>query len=1084
VRQAGGKLNKSSPLARTMSELPWKLLEVVKLLDDRAAADLRQQEAEVLLSRMCRDFTGFIDKLFYPSESKPQDSPSDSQVIHVTSLLEELLDLSEGTVRRGMAQLNELKCSVADLERRTALLREAFPFQGYIEKTEERGISYEQLARVKNFAETHCHSWQDARDGKTMHVATLNLYNLSPWLIKPATNERNCALVELFSGIPCPPHWFCSHWWGQPIRDFVACIGHHCTVRQPCCRSTLYWVCAYANRQHSLDAEISSDPKQTSFYKPSHAFSRVWCAYELFMALIDATRQKPPLLLDTVAHTDASNLSCVRLVRFFKDSKVVFKVSKVISKVIFKVSRVIFKVILKFSMVILAVTFLLTDGLTDAEALVHDAGFPDDAKAFKTLRELSFPIHVMEHGLKLELQKAEASQDADRKHILNAVVDQPLDAEPLLKHAKYDEVNTRLRAKFAFACLRPAILTGSARRITKAISTALHADRWRRQLVLDIGKLPGERQAEAFRVFVASLPDSLSHLSLKWSNDATDSHLAALAKNLPSGLQQLELVFRQCELLTDASVAALACKLPSGLQQLTLNFAGCKLLTDGSVAALANQLPSGLLELTLNFQNSSQLTNAGVAALANKLPRGLQLLTLKFSCCGLLTDAGVAALANKLPSGLQQLTLNFDSCSQLTEAGMAALANNLPRGLQQLTLDFYGCSQLTDAGMAALANKLPRGLQQLMLDFNKCKLLTDAGVAALAHQLPSGLQELTLHFGDCRQVSRSPRDAMDSPESLRAWAVSWAVEEEIPGGRAAVEPAALWLGQEVTPASPVPCAKVSPGAPVPALPACSKGEEAAEVSENGESTEGLADGADGGKLEFAYDLSDDLLQKLPSSFEAVCSALQCATGLGKLQLGFSDCKLLTDASVAALSNKLPSSLQHLTLDFNACKLLTDASVAALANKLPSGLQQLTLCFKSCSQLTDAGVAYLANKLPSGLQQLQLDFNACKLPLNFSDCQQLTDASVAALANKLPSGLKQLTLDFRFCELLTDAGVAALADKLPSGLQQRTLNLNGCPQPQLTDAAKDAMGSPESLRAWACLPAHPGSRAVAARSAGG
>eukprot|EP00442_Polarella_glacialis_P024185 CAMPEP_0115057054 /NCGR_PEP_ID=MMETSP0227-20121206/5543_1 /TAXON_ID=89957 /ORGANISM="Polarella glacialis, Strain CCMP 1383" /LENGTH=73 /DNA_ID=CAMNT_0002441811 /DNA_START=78 /DNA_END=295 /DNA_ORIENTATION=- len=72
-----------------MSAFPWKLLEVVKLLDDRAAADLRRQEAEVLLSRISRavglddtrrDFTCFIHKLFYPSKSKPQDSSSDSQV--------------------------------------------------------------------------------------------------------------------------------------------------------------------------------------------------------------------------------------------------------------------------------------------------------------------------------------------------------------------------------------------------------------------------------------------------------------------------------------------------------------------------------------------------------------------------------------------------------------------------------------------------------------------------------------------------------------------------------------------------------------------------------------------------------------------------------------------------------------------------------------------------------------------------------------------------------------------------------------------------------------------------------------------
>ncbi|CAE8631828.1 unnamed protein product [Polarella glacialis] len=155
-------------------------------------------------------------------------------------------------------------------------------------------------------------------------MATLNLYQLSPWCIKPATNWRNCAMVELFSGSPRPPNWFCTHWWGEPLQDCVACIRRHCDVRQLCNQSTYYWICAYANRQHALSQELSDDPKETSFYRamcqaeglllildnvgPAMPFTRVWCAYELSMALIDTTREKPPLLLDTVAHTQAGAL--------------------------------------------------------------------------------------------------------------------------------------------------------------------------------------------------------------------------------------------------------------------------------------------------------------------------------------------------------------------------------------------------------------------------------------------------------------------------------------------------------------------------------------------------------------------------------------------------------------------------------------------------------------------------------------------------------------------------------------------------------------------------------------------------------
>ena len=40
----------------------------------------------------------------------------------------------------------------------------------------------------------------------------------------------------------------------------------------------LYWICAYANRQHSLQDELVTDPSQTSFYKAStqEAIPRAW----------------------------------------------------------------------------------------------------------------------------------------------------------------------------------------------------------------------------------------------------------------------------------------------------------------------------------------------------------------------------------------------------------------------------------------------------------------------------------------------------------------------------------------------------------------------------------------------------------------------------------------------------------------------------------------------------------------------------------------------------------------------------------------------------------------------------------------
>ncbi|CAE8736089.1 unnamed protein product, partial [Polarella glacialis] len=967
--------------------------------------------------------------------------------------------LSEGAVRRGMDQLKELKCSVADLEQRTALLREAFPFQGYIQKVEERGISHEQLVRVETFAATHCPSWHDIRAAEdTLSMDTLNLYQLTPWCIKPATIERNCSMVELFSDSPCLPTNFCSHWWGEPLRDFVACIGRHCAVRQLCFRSTFYWICAYANRQHALSEELNDDPKQTSFYKamcladclllildnvgPAMPFTRVWCAYELFMALIDEDRKKKPLLLDTVAHTKAG-------------------------------------------------TFVLTDGFTDAEAKVRDAGSPAEAEACKSLREMCFPIHVLEKGMNLRLQEAQASEEADRRHILNSVVGKQLhelDEAPPLEHANYTEVNARLGSRFALACFRPAIMKGSARRL--GVARALQADRWQRELVLDIDKLPKERQATAFEVFVAGLPEGLKHLMLAWREFAADSNLVALAERLPISLHQLLLKFRFCKQISDAGVAALAERLPISLQQLQLDFRdGCEQISDAGVAALAEKLPISLHQLQLDFSN--------------------------YSACQQISDAGVAALAEKLPISLHQLQLDFGGCYQISDAGVAALAEKLPISLHQLRLNFECCHQISDAGVAALAEKLPISLQQLQLSFKmqfvsveiSCfSQISDAGVAALSEKLPISLHQLQLDFGGCQQISDAVRQAAGSLESLRAWAAASELgaapdlEMRLSSGEETAEglqekdeegeegeegeigkpshesrrarpaaPAAPWRGQPPTLALPAP----SPATPQTRHSTAKN----AETSSDTVLAEGLADETDVGSLDFAYHFDSSALSKVPSLFGTFCSALLCATTLEKLQLDFNECNQISDAGVAALAEKLPISLHQLQLEFRHCFRISDAGVAALAEKLPISLQDLQLNFRYCQQISDAGVAALAEKLPISLHQLQLDFGGCqqisdagvaalaeKLPislqqlqLHFGVCQQISDAGVAALAEKLPISLQQLHLDFNNysgCQQISDAGVAALAEKLPISLHQLQLDFGGCYQ--ISDAGVAAL----------------------------
>lgn len=75
----------------------------------------------------------------------------------------------------------------------------------------------------------------------------------------------NSALFqELLSPEACSPVWYCSHWWGEPIRSFVQCCQQHAILRRLGALGS-YWVCGYANRQHELDMDIGEDVSTTSF---------------------------------------------------------------------------------------------------------------------------------------------------------------------------------------------------------------------------------------------------------------------------------------------------------------------------------------------------------------------------------------------------------------------------------------------------------------------------------------------------------------------------------------------------------------------------------------------------------------------------------------------------------------------------------------------------------------------------------------------------------------------------------------------------------------------------------------------------
>ena len=117
-----------------------------------------------------------------------------------------------------------------------------------------RGIKPPQLLSLKAFIEMHAdesgvlRGWVD-RNGDSNHKDSLNLYDLVKYVVNPATAAYACSFVELVTPDgeedTATPQWFVSHWWGEPVLDFIKCTEEHARVRD-LGEDACYWVCAYA----------------------------------------------------------------------------------------------------------------------------------------------------------------------------------------------------------------------------------------------------------------------------------------------------------------------------------------------------------------------------------------------------------------------------------------------------------------------------------------------------------------------------------------------------------------------------------------------------------------------------------------------------------------------------------------------------------------------------------------------------------------------------------------------------------------------------------------------------------------------
>ena len=398
-----------------------------------------------------------------------------------------------------------------------------------IPNAEERAITLGQLKRTFEHASHRCHSegWLGKRptasdEWKYEHLTpgTISLYDMCSHVILPATHDRYIdgttkpSYVELMADGSQPPDYFVSHFWGEPVADFIACIAQHTRDRMygggyagqyqagaiPGVDgdAAAFWVCAYANRQWHLSDDVTEDPAQTSFHKAisiskgtialidrdGKYFSRIWCCYEIFQSL----------------RGDAASDAAAR-----------------------HGGRYTFDVYTSHQS---GAAVGITDGIANwdrsqGQKLVlegDDVNKDSEAPINKNLREKVFPSLLLMSGMTTRVEKGDASVSADKKHILNAIANSDdLNAPYATTHVSYDLTNATVRGYVAVGALKRAMETGGE--LLDTTFDALSKAEGLRALEIWLGDLDGETTPEMMSRFTNSLPVCLERLQIKNDHD-------------------------------------------------------------------------------------------------------------------------------------------------------------------------------------------------------------------------------------------------------------------------------------------------------------------------------------------------------------------------------------------------------------------------------------------------------------------------------------------------------------------------------------------------------------------------------------
>jgi len=521
-----------------------------------------------------------------------------------------------------------------------------------IEKTEWRAITLEQLGALISHIRRRCELevWVSCNPKNPVKLTpdTVNLYDAVHFVVSPATECRRCSYVELVADEVQKPNWFVSHWWGEVIVDFIKCLTEHSlrrgldsrtgTFHRKDKQSGHYWVCAYANNQWDLGSDVTLDPAHSSFFKAIElsegvlqvidreavTYSRIWCRFENFVALTTFSDKLYDMSTAVEWHDRHDIVVADHHASVLCDHR--------------------------------------GDHNSSEANPPHGRGKGMATQDYTRIAQAAFPHRLAAMAMTCKLTDAQSSVEADRRSILNSICGHELSSEPPSEHEKFDQLDARLRGRFAAS--------------TWSKASSSKGD-WG---FAEYPKAVNESSIQSLMIQLGSQETS--------SNKMSDGEISALGRAIPETLWQFKLELARCVQWKIADIATLSEGISRAvdLQEFVIRFIQGDPLSDEAVKLLSQGISRAVNLKTCSFDlDRAPLSDAALQDLAKHLPQKVEDLLLT-SIGTRYTDAGLTALGSRIPATLKSMRVCLRGNATFTGKGLIALANALPLGMTKLTV--------------------------------------------------------------------------------------------------------------------------------------------------------------------------------------------------------------------------------------------------------------------------------------------------------------------------------------------------------------------------------------------------------------